>query len=1427
MGVKFMILGFSSVQSEERDAKRRDVEATWLMMDMEVSRPARATSASASAARRAPADDRRCDFSLAKVALPGRVDARVAATREDRGFRSVSSDDTDGDDATSDKEVAWRRQLELHVVDMIRQVRLEPATLRKLLQVVGALMLRRQAEREQQLGGANFKALGRQHVEAEVGMKAATGVGLNGPMARRILQEFHQVACGMGEDVYKRVRGLVMRSVARGALSLDANTVRLESVFRLELRRQVTVDGVLERMVSVDADRSGRDRSSSIFRVVGDESTHCNKSVETNSPDRVQVDALTTAPLSPESTRVRARSAPPTTAMKRERVASAHAFKMRSLERLLDIECERKGSAKGSGSEQAFSFYPSTAPALEVTEAEYVNDKITAFLYHRSRENFPFWREPPENGLSREDTAKILRVAITALLGSAMFGFGLSIEQLLEILRSMKWRYLHEGQTTCILGNEIQEVIVLIEGEVIVGKQSNEERALDTFTIVDETTDTGLVGSRSNNSDNDSEVQREPETKSTKLFTLSAPACVGELGMVRAGERWLHTLTSASAATVKLLTISKAAFDLMLLRLFAGGKSSAQPASQQPQPPPDRPVSSPGVVATGRRRTQMMTTLASSKNVLAIERQLAKSHSRRQEALQLGLSSSNPNKSDTTKNDQEKYRQPSPRDFQQVKSHVQPPSSDRTTNEPTQNNLNGAPKAKRSSPFQYYPTFNLRADGPSGSDDITSQFRIKWAQPIAFEMQSSHDDVREEWAPPFPDTRAYVDFLSPSSLDAVSMLFDKPNFLSIAVLRTICHRHPFLDGAYGRGRPRANAITPPASPTKHGGGEIDTVTFVVEANTLLSSRPPVDQRRIEEISLTQFTDARKKMRSNSVSLRAMPSARSLISSPLSPMISGKKASLEPYVGSAFVPESSFRTGASPRHGESSGILEEVNSVAEGENDNGPDQGPELRSSDSPIRQESISIANAGDAETEATLARKRALESLTLSGEQTKRNSKIINDATAKQVIIQRHLETISPSSPQTPSHDIASTRAEPENPEQPPPNSHAPLPLRVDLQKRMDSVLSSLQMRARAKLALVLKYTHVDNYDRFPIAVVLWEQASKFVQRREDVLAELRAFELVASDPRRHFRSLSTHRLQEQKQRDALFGRLNTATGVCIEALNELRARCGDDLYLDDRLYRDKMTKDYTELLFEVEQERLDAIYRGVKPGFYLSSGHGDSADRCEDDDTIREEGSKSITKRRASLQIRIPTVNRELPTFTKSPVKAETPWTRNNNNNDEEADSFSLQADDGVSTGKFALGGVDAVAPRTRFALRTPSESIYLPFQTQLNAENTPAKDQTSSPEENESASMAPSKPVGPRGGMNHRMAAQVQAQRQAELAALTGRINSTQRPDLRRPQAPTLQAKADDDLRGGENLISKESETSSLRHLLRAFVNTQRDK
>ncbi|RHY27061.1 hypothetical protein DYB32_007075 [Aphanomyces invadans] len=98
------------------------------------------------------------------------------------------------------------------------------------------------------------------------------------------------------------------------------------------------------------------------------------------------------------------------------------------------------------------------------------------------------------------------------------------------------------------------------------------------------------------------------------------------------------------------------------------------------------------------------------------------------------------------------------------------------------------------------------------------------------------------------------------------------------------------------------------------------------------------------------------------------------------------------------------------------------------------------------------------------------------------------------------------------------------------------PCPWRINLQQRMEAVLSALQLSARKKLAVVMKYTSLKHSANLEAALDLWEK----VGERIVVVAFM--------------------------------------------------AR-------SDRSYADKMQHDYTELLYELEQVRLRVYFGGVHP--------------------------------------------------------------------------------------------------------------------------------------------------------------------------------------------------------------------------------------
>ncbi|EQC27243.1 hypothetical protein, variant [Saprolegnia diclina VS20] len=159
------------------------------------------------------------------------------------------------------------------------------------------------------------------------------------------------------------------------------------------------------------------------------------------------------------------------------------------------------------------------------------------------------------------------------------------------------------------------------------------------------------------------------------------------------------------------------------------------------------------------------------------------------------------------------------------------------------------------------------------------------------------------------------------------------------------------------------------------------------------------------------------------------------------------------------------------------------------------------------------------------------------------------------------------------------------------------PCPLRLHMQQRMESVFTALQLSAKCKLEIVMKYTQKSHAPHLASALELWERAVVSIADRELTLHKIHDFELVASDPRRHFQTISTERLKEQRQRDKLLLLFQAHSTYCANALQQLYDKFGDTILYHDRPYREKMAHDYTELLFDLECERVRIYYGGVSP--------------------------------------------------------------------------------------------------------------------------------------------------------------------------------------------------------------------------------------
>ncbi|TYZ57922.1 hypothetical protein PybrP1_005204 [[Pythium] brassicae (nom. inval.)] len=997
---------------------------------------------------------------------------------------------------------------------------------------------------------------------------------------RFVFSQLHRAAVEMGEQLYERVRSMVRRSVASGVLNRHANLVRLESIYKLELRRQVTVEKLLEAVKARDAERrrkkqrKQRDeqhvRAQTLRRLSGLLAAQGN-------PSGVA------AELTDGSAQSSAHPDPANVSQQYERfwdyqhsemepTKSAHFFKMHALERVLAAE-RRHG---GGVFQRQSSFATADAPQRLVSEQteELIHEKLTAFVYSRSRDTFPVWKEPPESAFSREETLRQLKRLLPVLLAMPLFA-GLSVEQLIEFARATKWR-THSGRGATVLeqGASMEELVVVMDGK------------LDLLPQLGTSVSKADV-ERAGAADRADELAGESGSAAAALEPATAPCKAvsthfGELGMLSKTEVWRTTLFVQSP-TVKTLVLARVAFDSVLQRLFGGSKG------RQAQ----RPSSSPAVGARG------LAALSSTRPVTAAA-----------------------------------------------------PAATRDRNVAT--------------PKPHYPSFDapMRADSSSGPT-FAHMFRLKWAQPIAFPMESLDALVASEWAPPLPDTSALVDLLSPGSLSSAHLLFEKRSVLVKENLRSVCFHHQFLDSTHRSPTRASDSAAPDAGDDGSGRAEPHATNAAAGYESAGENGP---------MTLAQFSEARRRSENNGGSRRRLivsSSAQSLLASPTATgSATAMKLGRMPFSRSSFVSDTSFypdrrgtrrRTQLSPNNEDDDDPddPDDPDGDSESESDDAAElsdatsRGLSAYNQASPAHDtRTLQAAAAGPSDEDArgedterngsgpaTRARKMALDSLLSTvAAKSPRKSQPLDANTAQEIIVGKYLraaadahEATTPPSPRRRAIHPAKQLHDP-----PPllnginasvPNAHAPLPLRVELQRRMEVVLAGLQLKPKAKLELVLKYTHADHYDRFQMAVVLWEQALHYITKREAALARLRTFELVASDPRRHFRSLSTRRLAEQKERDALFRALHDATNVCREALAELEKQCGDAVLFGERAYAEKMKTDYTELLFDVEQERLQLIYGGVRPSVASDDGRGELLDNDA------ETGATTTTKKPATL--------------------------------------------------------------------------------------------------------------------------------------------------------------------------------------------------
>ncbi|ETK77539.1 hypothetical protein L915_16212 [Phytophthora nicotianae] len=1202
-------------------------------------------------------DQRKCDHALLPAELPANIREKVARILQERGGKEKIPDEV------VDPKAPWHQQLEQHVARLMQRMRTQPLQFRQLLLTAAS--------------EPNADCVSNTSVTSFVD-------------ARKAYRRIRRAAVALGEETFYMVRGFVRRSEVNGVLPQDAQAVRLASLYKLELRRHVTISAVMECIQQADSgirvsSNKSRKATNSRFSVTG--STKYKRSFlrrQTKSarasgsgPGEQDSAVFARAASAPAGA---GRSGQNTDSESSDKVKSVHAFKLQALERLL----AKSWQGSKSGSIVSLQPVPVSPSSLSDETLAQIQERVTAFLYHRSRENYPLWDEPP---LSREETARHLRTLVSTLLTTPLLQ-GLTIDQLLEVARAARWQVLAAGDTLCVRNTEMDSLVVVMDGSLVSATDSEANPA-----------------------------PVSPPLGPSVIYT--APVCLGELAMVRNTEHWPRTLI-AQEPGVKVLTMPRLTFETLLHRFFNGGK--AVPTSTASLLQPRRPSSSPAVIAkrlarsvrnslTGRRPS-------TAAPFAAMEANIARWHEVRDEKLR-----------DYRAGLEAEQRAAALEAFQRAMDEISSASSEEDDTVLLQYSASlRSPRKESWSRHEYYPSYNSASgemDEHRESASEPQQDSPATEEPGATGPSTDTADQLREYYRGLSARRSVMRARFASSAPSDQMVQQSPE------------RKP--SNEHADATPAADTITT-VSETTWWVEEEETEKYISSENDVTNVEGSVS----EVCSLVHGHNSLASQLNNR-STAPLPPKEDLTlplpsKSPIkstaksSPVRKSKQKSSKESVSTTDKNITRLSDKVEDVVAETSEFDEETSSTSPSKND---------------VEDERAAAV---------TRARRSALNSLLIrqSTATMARHSKLLDKETAQHVLIQKHFAdtsaATSPNSRPQSGRPRSGNRSESNTAELNQSQSQAPLPLRADLQRRMDSVLNELQLPPKAKLDLVLKYTHADHFDQFPTAVQLWERVQTTIAKRERVMKSLWDFEMLASDPRRHFRSISTHRLREEKDRDALFYKLNQASNACLAAMDELWRCCGDTVCLGDRSYRDKMKKDYTELLYEVEQERLQIIYNGIRP--HVAPAIDENTENSRDEDE-KQSG-------RTLIKVKVPSIPRGL-----APRR---PLNMKDGSSPRISANYVLEHDDTVVHNnqeqgtennealnpKFAADGASAVQTSTRFSLATPRESIFVPV--------TSLQESTASEQEQ------PIKRVS-------RVTVQVQQQRQTELLALSRQLEQQQ--------------------------------------------------
>ncbi|KAG6971140.1 hypothetical protein JG688_00004553 [Phytophthora aleatoria] len=1260
-------------------------------------------------------DQRKCDHALLPAELPANIREKVARVLLERCGKEKIPDEV------VDPKAPWHQQLEQHVARLMQRMRSQSLQFRQLLLMAGS--------------------------EPSADCVANTTLSRSFVDARRAYRRIRRAAMTLGEETFYMVRGFVRRSEANGVLPQEAQTVRLASLYKLELRRHVTISAVMECIHQADSGMPSKAHKTTRLRL---ESTSHKRLSLRRQTRSARVSSSGSGDLD-SALFPRAASAPAEAAGRNkhnasdsessDKIKSVHAFKLQALERLL------AKSWQGSKSASIVSLQPVPVSSSSLSDETLtqIQERVTAFLYHRSRENYPLWGEPP---LSREETARHLRTLVATLLTTPLLQ-GLTIDQLLEVARAARWQLLAPGDTLCVRNTEMEALFVVMDGSLV------SSTALES--------NSGPVSPLSGPS-----------------VTITAPVCLGELSMVRNAERWPRTLVAQETGGVKVLNLPKLTFETLLHRFFNGGK--AVPASTTSLLQPRRPSSSPAVIA--KRLARSVRSSLSGRRpstaapFAAMEANIARWHEVRDEKLhdyRAGLEA--------------EQRAAALEALQRAMEEISSASSEVDDAEFYQHSASlRYPRKESWSRHEYYPAYNPASDEVEPYNDHDS--------PNETQYNSCSPQTSEEPVP------------ADSSTEAADQLRE--------YYRGLSARRSIIRARLASSAPSDQMVQ--LSPERKTSDEgTNAATAIATTSTVSETTWWVEEEQAEkwgipsekEVAHTVDVSATGSLLGGQNSFSSQLSNRSAAPSPLKEgpaLPSLLKSPIKSTTNSSPVQKIKQKRSVSNEDNDAAKLTSKVENVVPETSESDGDTSASLRSKNQVEDDRAAAV----------TRARRSALNIL-LTRQSTAtmaRHSKLLDKQTAQQVLIQKHFANTSagtsPGSRPPSGRPQSGHRSESATPELNQNHSHASLPLRADLQRRMDSVLNELLLPPKAKLDLVLKYTHADHYDQFPTAVQLWERIQTAIAKRERVMKSLWDFEMLASDPRRHFRSISTHRLREEKDRDALFYKLNQVSKNCLAAMDELWRFCGDTVCLGGRSYRDKMKKDYTELLYEVEQERLRIIYDGVRPNVAPAIDENNNENPRDEDEKLY---------RRTLIKVRVPsavTIPRGLaprrplnikdgrsPRVSANYIMEETSIVHDNQEQE--------TVNDRAQTPRFAVDGATTDATSTRFGLATPRESIFVPVSS------LEVKRESTTPEQEQHLKRA------------SRVTVQVQQQRQAELMALNRQLEQQKEATLSqfkdatqaiRPPERTFVAPVKDAKKAAARLKQQE-ERESLREMFQQFM------